>query len=161
MAELSLLKILDKNRAIQKIRYWKKKKKIIIFTNGCFDILHMGHVDFLERAHKLGDKLVVAINSDSSVKSLKGKNRPINPEYARARTVAAFCCVQMVVIFSENTPYELISFFKPDILVKGSDYAIENIVGEDIVKKSGGIVKTIKLLEGYSTTHIVNKIKYY
>jgi rfaE bifunctional protein nucleotidyltransferase chain/domain len=152
-------KILDQNEAKNIISSWKDSGLEVVFTNGCFDILHLGHIDYLEHARALGDKLVVGLNSDPSVTRLKGEGRPINPEYARARILAALSFVDLVVIFGEDTPLELIRNLLPDILVKGKDYEISNIVGADIVIEHGGKVLTIDLVDGYSTTNIVQKIK--
>jgi rfaE bifunctional protein nucleotidyltransferase chain/domain len=138
---------------------WHKNNLKVVFTNGCFDILHLGHVDYLEKASALGDRLVIGINTDASVKKLKGPERPVNNEYARARILAALEFVHAVILFGEDTPYELIGIVKPDILVKGNDYSPESIVGADIVLSNGGAVKTIPLVEGYSTTGIISKLK--
>ena len=143
----------------KKVDIWKFNNQPVVFTNGCFDILHLGHVDYLEKAAALGKKLVIGINTDASVRMLdKGKNRPINTENARMRILAALEFVDAVILFSEPTPLELITILKPSFLVKGNDYTLENIVGADIVLKNGGKVKTIELVEGYSTTRIINKI---
>lgn len=138
---------------------WRKHGSKVVFTNGCFDILHAGHVDYLEQAKGLGDKLVVGLNSDSSVKSIKGETRPVTQEEARARVLAALEFVDAVVLFDEDTPYNLITEVKPDILVKGNDYAKENIIGADFVIKHGGSIHTIPLLQGFSTTILINKVK--
>ncbi len=130
-----------------------------MFSNGCFDILHLGHIDYLEKARSLGDKLVIGLNSDKSVKKLKGENRPVNNEEARARMLAALSFVDGITVFEEDTPKELIDMLLPDILVKGSDYNIENIVGAKTVLANGGKVETIDLVNGYSTTNIIDKIK--
>ena len=149
----------DITKLQKKVEIWKFNNQKVVFTNGCFDILHLGHVDYLEKAAALGKKLIVALNSDASVKTLnKGENRPINDQQARMRLIAALSFVDAVVLFSEPTPLELITQLKPNILVKGDDYSIENIVGADVVLKNGGEVKTIELVEGYSTTKIINKI---
>jgi rfaE bifunctional protein nucleotidyltransferase chain/domain len=132
-----------------------------VFTNGCFDILHLGHLDYLEKSRNFGDKLVIGLNTDRSVSQLKGSNRPVNNEYARARMLAAMSFVDLVIAFDEETPLELIQKVKPDILIKGKDYSIDNIVGAEFVLENGGEVKTIELLEGYSTTEIIKKIKKY
>ncbi|RDC65870.1 D-glycero-beta-D-manno-heptose 1-phosphate adenylyltransferase [Adhaeribacter pallidiroseus] len=145
--------------ALEVIHQWQAAGDKIVFTNGCFDILHLGHVDHLEKARHLGNKLVLGLNTDSSICRLKGPERPLQDEMSRARVMASLLFVDMVILFSEDTPYELIAAIKPDILVKGDDYAIENIVGHDIVQKNGGIVKTITLVQGYSTTRIIEKIK--
>ena len=139
---------------------WKKAGLKSVFTNGCFDILHLGHVDYLEKARNYGDKLILALNTDNSVKRQnKGPERPINNEYSRARILASLFFIDLVVYFDEDTPYDIISVLLPDILVKGDDYAVENIVGADIVIKNGGEVSTIPLVKGYSTTAIINKLK--
>jgi rfaE bifunctional protein nucleotidyltransferase chain/domain len=134
--------------------------KRIVFTNGCFDILHAGHVDYLTQARDLGDILVLGLNTDESVKRLnKGPERPINNQDARAKILAGLGCVDAIVLFNEDTPYELINLVQPDVLVKGDDYKPEAIVGYDIVTARGGKVVTIPFLQGYSTTNIVNKLK--
>jgi D-beta-D-heptose 7-phosphate kinase/D-beta-D-heptose 1-phosphate adenosyltransferase len=136
----------------------RQKGKKIIFTNGCFDILHAGHVEYLEAAKDLGDKLIVGVNSDQSVKELKGKNRPLNMLEHRAKLLASLRCVDAVVVFGDKTPIKLISAVKPDILVKGGDYKINEIVGHEEVVKSGGKVMTIPLVKGISTTKIIQKM---
>jgi len=136
----------------------KAQSKKIVFTNGCFDIVHSGHVDYLKKAKQLGDVLIVGLNSDSSVKSIKGKQRPINNQNDRAVILSAFYFVDYVVIFDQSTPYELINMIKPDILVKGSDWYNKTIVGSDIVIENGGKVVLIEYLEGKSTTTIIEKI---
>lgn len=138
---------------------WRQTGKKIVFTNGCFDILHAGHVDYLVRASKLGDVLVVGLNTDASVSAIKGPDRPINDEQARAMLLAALFCTDAIILFREETPYELIKNIKPDILVKGSDYKAEEIVGYDILQQTGGKVVTIDLLPGYSTTNLIQKIR--
>lgn len=140
-------------------RKWKSESLQIVFTNGCFDILHLGHIDYLEKARNLGDRLIVGINDDASVRKLKGTDRPINDLLARSRMLAALTFVDAVVSFSEDTPLNLISAIIPDVLVKGKDYDIENIVGADIVMQNGGRVETIELVEGYSTSAIIQKVK--
>ena len=154
-------KILHLEHALAVIDVWKKEGLKIVFTNGCFDIIHLGHLDYLEQSREQGDKLIVGLNTDRSVKQLKGPGRPINNEHARARMLAALTFVDVVIAFDEETPLELIKQVKPDILIKGNDYNIENIVGSDFVLGIGGEVKTIKLLEGYSTTGLIEKIKKY
>jgi rfaE bifunctional protein nucleotidyltransferase chain/domain len=149
-------KIYSLDALLNKRKEWKDQK--VVFTNGCFDILHLGHVDYLEKAAAKGDKLIVALNTDASVSQLKGPTRPVNNEQARARIIAALSFVDAVVLFSEDTPLSLIKQLKPDVLVKGSDYTIGNIVGANIVMENGGKVETIDLVEGYSTTNIINKI---
>lgn len=138
---------------------WKKAGHRVVFTNGCFDLLHFGHADYLEKARALGDKLIIGLNSDASVSRFKGPERPIQHQDSRARLLASFQFVDMVVFFNEDTPFELISQLLPDVLVKGSDYLAENIVGADVVKAHGGVVRTIDFVPGYSTSKIVEKIK--
>ncbi|MFT6035970.1 MAG: rfaE bifunctional protein nucleotidyltransferase chain/domain, partial [Marivirga sp.] len=153
------LKILNQEQIASKVASWKKTGTKTVFTNGCFDILHLGHIDYLEKAAEMGDKLIVAINTDTSVKKLKGASRPINNEIARARLLAALAFVDAVTFFSEDTPIKLITRLLPDVLIKGSDYEIGNIVGADIVLQNGGSVETIALVEGYSTSQIIKQIK--
>ena len=138
---------------------WKSNNQKIVFTNGCFDILHLGHIDYLEKARAKGDKLVLGLNTDSSIKILKGENRPINNDEFRSRMLASLAFVDAVVFFSDETPIELIKAVGPDVLVKGDDYLTENIVGADFVIGSGGKVETIELVKGYSTTNLIDKIK--
>lgn len=137
---------------------WKFQGKKIVFTNGCFDILHLGHIDYLAAASELGDLLIVGLNTDLSVSKIKGNNRPIQDEVSRAFVLASLGFVDAVVYFGEDTPYNLIKKILPDILVKGADYKPEDIVGYDIVKNKGGEIVTIEFLEGYSTTGIEKKI---
>ncbi len=132
----------------------------VVFTNGCFDILHPGHVDYLEQARAMGDILVVGINSDDSVKRIKGRGRPVNPVMDRARVLAGLECVGCIIIFDEDTPYELISTVLPHVLIKGGDWPVESIVGRDIVQAQGGEVLSIELTSGYSTTGIISRIKH-
>ena len=151
-------KILSLEELLLKLITWKQEGKVV-FTNGCFDILHLGHLDYLGKASKLGHKLIVGLNTDTSVKRLKGTNRPVNNEQARAMMLASLAVVDAVVLFEEDTPYELIRRIVPNVLVKGSDYTVEEIVGQDIVLRNGGSVIPIDLLEGYSTTSIIEKIQ--
>lgn len=153
----SKLKNLAQGKA--QVMAWKGLGDSIVFTNGCFDIMHLGHVDYLEKARNLGDRLVVGLNTDSSVSRFKGPDRPVQDQQSRAMVMAGFQFVDMVILFDEETPLELISELLPDILVKGSDYLAENIVGAEVVKKNGGEVKTIDFVPGYSTSRIVEKIK--
>lgn len=132
--------------------------KTIVFTNGCFDILHVGHVKYLRQAASMGDILIVGVNSDESVRQLKGEGRPINPVEDRAAMLASFDFIDYVIIFEEDTPYEVIKAIQPDVLVKGGDYSIDQIVGRDIVEANGGVVRTIPLVEGKSSTNIINRI---
>jgi rfaE bifunctional protein nucleotidyltransferase chain/domain len=138
---------------------WQKLGKKIVFSNGCFDLVHKGHIDYLNRAADLGDILVMGLNTDASVSKLKGPHRPIQDEQSRLTIIAALQCVNAVVLFDEETPYELINLVQPDVLVKGSDYKPENIVGYDIVIAKGGQVKTIDYLPGFSTSEIEKRIK--
>ena len=137
---------------------WRAGGRKVVFTNGCFDLLHLGHVDYLEQARHLGDALVVGLNTDASVSCLK-PGRPIQDEQARARILAALAFVDAVVLFGEPTPLALIELVQPDVLVKGDDYAPESIVGYDVVMARGGQVRTVPLVAGYSTSRIVAKIK--
>ncbi len=143
----------------EQVEKWQSEGKKIVFTNGCFDIVHLGHIDYLEKARNLGDKLVLGLNTDASVKRLKGETRPVVNQYARSRMMAAFEFVDAVVLFDEPTPLELIEIVKPDILVKGDDYSLETIVGADFVLSKGGEVKTIALVKGYSTSLLIEKIR--
>lgn len=152
-------KISTPKEALEKIKVWKKEGAPIIFTNGCFDILHIGHVDYLQKAKNIGGKLIVGVNTDKSIRRIKGKNRPIVDENARMRILASLEFVDCVTWFEEDTPLELIRHLLPDVLIKGNDYTIDNIVGADIVMENGGRVDTISLVEGYSTSNIVDKIK--
>ncbi|OGU61670.1 MAG: glycerol-3-phosphate cytidylyltransferase [Ignavibacteria bacterium GWF2_33_9] len=130
----------------------------VVFTNGCFDILHAGHIQYLQKAKQLGEILVIGLNTDSSVSRLKGPHRPINNQDDRAIVLAELKSVDFVIFFDEDTPYNLISEIKPDFLVKGADYEEENVVGADIVKQNGGKVVLIPFVEGKSTTSIINKM---
>lgn len=136
----------------------KSLNHTIVFTNGCFDILHLGHITYLEEAKARGDFLVVGLNSDDSVARLKGNDRPIKDEHSRASILAALSSVDMVIIFEEDTPFNLIKAVGPTVLVKGGDYKKEDIVGADFVEKSGGIVEIISFLEGHSSSNFINKI---
>ena len=136
---------------------YKSKGLKIVFTNGCFDLLHKGHLDLLEKSSKYGDILIVGLNSDCSVKKLKGASRPVEDEMIRSQKLMSLKCVDHVVIFKQLTPRKLISELKPDVLVKGGDYDLNKIVGADEVVSNGGIVKIIPLTPGYSTTSIIEK----
>lgn len=140
------------------IEKWQEEGMKVVFTNGCFDILHMGHISYLEKAAELGHKLVIGVNSDSSTKNLKGDHRPINVEYSRMYLLASLSFVDCVVKFDEETPFKLISTLLPNILVKGGDYADEEIIGADIIRANGGEVKTLDFVDGYSTTDIESRI---
>ena len=141
------------------IAYLRKQGKKIVFTNGCFDILHYGHIKYLQDAKGLADVLVLGLNSDSSVKKIKGLARPINKQLDRARVLSALSCVDYLTIFSEDTPLRLIRLIQPDVLVKGGDWQTEKIVGADFVKARGGKVLAIPYIKGYSTTKLINKIR--
>ena len=138
---------------------WQNQGKKVVFTNGVFDLLHIGHVTYLAKSAELGDKLIIGLNTDSSVKRIKGESRPINDQSSRAALLASLFFVDGVVLFDEDTPLNLITYLLPDILVKGADYSIENIVGAKEVIANGGEVKTITFVEGYSSTSIIKKIK--
>jgi D-glycero-beta-D-manno-heptose 1-phosphate adenylyltransferase len=160
-AAYSTAQKIKSREALQRIVLaWRLKNSKLVFTNGCFDILHLGHVDYLEKARKLGDRLILGLNTDASVRRQeKGSERPLQDEQARARIIASLEFVDAVCLFDEDTPLELIKAIRPDILVKGDDYAIDDIVGAKEVQSWGGEVMTIPLVQGYSTTQIVNKIK--
>jgi len=144
---------------IEIINRIKVERKKIVFTNGCFDLLHVGHIRYLAQAKKLGDFLIIGLNSDSSVKELKGEDRPINSFEDRATLLSAIESVDLVIMFEEQTPENLIKDIVPDILVKGGDYNIEDIVGYQTVMQNGGQVKTLSFYDGYSSTNYINKIK--
>lgn len=137
----------------------KKEGKKVAFTNGCFDILHYGHIKYLQDARRLADVLVVGLNSDSSVRKIKGNSRPINKQADRAKVLSALCAVDYVTLFEEETPLKLIKLLRPDVLIKGGDWRPERIVGADFVKTGGGRVVTMPYLKGYSTTELLKKIK--
>jgi rfaE bifunctional protein nucleotidyltransferase chain/domain len=149
---LSLPQLLERLNAV-------REGKRVVFTNGCFDVIHRGHVSYLAQARDLGDLLVLGLNSDSSVRRLKGPTRPVNDEESRALVLASLECVDYVVLFDEDTPYRLIDAVQPDILVKGGDYQIDQIVGYDIVKARGGEVLTLPFVDGFSSTSIINRLK--
>ncbi len=151
-------KIKTKNQLLKIIKKLKSKNKKIIFTNGCFDILHYGHVKYLQKAKNLGDILIVGLNSDASIRRLKGKTRPIIAQKDRAMLLAALESVDFVVIFNEDTPFNLIKYIMPDVLVKGGDWSKKDIIGADLVKSGFGKVATIPYIKGYSTTKIINKL---
>ncbi len=160
-------RVMSKDDLLRRVKNWKLKDMTVVFTNGCFDILHAGHVEYLSRASELGDRMIVAVNSDRSVKELKGEGRPVNHEDARAFVVAGLHYVNAVNVFDEDTPEELIRFLEPDVLVKGADYDADEldadspsyIAGSEFVRSRGGKVVTIPLLEGFSTTSIIDKMK--
>lgn len=152
-------KLVAREEALQRITLLREQGKKVVFTNGCFDILHPGHVDYLSQARDLGDFLIVGLNTDNSVKRQnKAPNRPVNNEQARGMVLAGLASIDALVLFDETTPYELISLLKPDVLVKGDDYAVEKIIGYNVVMANGGKVVTIPFLEGYSTTRLIARI---
>ena len=159
MRPSSSLKIKSLSSLTASLKAARREGKKVVFTNGCFDILHVGHVTYLAKAKSLGDILVVGLNSDASVRRLKGKARPVNRERDRAIVLGALESVDYVTIFKEDTPYRLISAVKPDILVKGGDWKIDSIVGSDIVKALGGKVMSIKFVKGYSTTRTISQLR--
>jgi rfaE bifunctional protein nucleotidyltransferase chain/domain len=152
-------KILSKEAMLQQCNVWRASGHKIVFTNGCFDILHHGHLTLLANAADFGNKLVLALNTDASVKRLKGPERPVTQEQDRAFQAASLLCVDAVCLFDEPTPEELIQYLKPNVLVKGGDYTINQIVGADFIMANGGRVEIIPFVEGYSTTSIIGKIK--
>ncbi len=149
----------DYRQASDVVKQWQQQGLEVVFTNGCFDLLHKGHILYLEEASQQGDKLIVAINADKSVRKLKGKNRPIKDEDNRSLIMAALSFVDLVVVFHEETPLELIEMVSPDILVKGGDWRPDQIVGSEHVIDHGGVVLSLQFVEGYSTTALENKIK--
>ena len=152
-------KIFSTNTALAKqVTSWQLHNEKVVFTNGCFDILHLGHIDYLTKAADLGDRLIIAVNTDASVSSLKGPSRPIIDEETRAMKLASLVFVDAVILFGEVTPLKLITEVRPNVLVKGGDYTIDTIVGASEVQDNGGEVVVIPFLEGHSTTSIVNKI---
>ncbi|CCH03280.1 rfaE bifunctional protein [Fibrella aestuarina BUZ 2] len=151
-------KIHTRDDAVAQVADWHQQGLRVVFTNGCFDIVHLGHIDYLEKARALGDKLVLGLNTDASVSRIKGPLRPVVNETARARLMAALQFVDIVTLFDEPTPLELIEAVRPDVLVKGDDYSVATIVGADFVLSNGGSVETIALVPGYSTTALIGKI---
>lgn len=151
-------KIRTRDEAVAQVADWHQQGLRVVFTNGCFDIVHLGHIDYLEKARALGDKLVLGLNTDASVSRIKGPLRPVVNETARARLMAALQFVDIVTLFDEPTPLELIEAVRPDVLVKGDDYSVATIVGADFVLDNGGRVETIALVPGYSTTALIGKI---
>ena len=151
-------KIITTDNLVLKVSQWKKNKMKVAFTNGCFDILHLGHLEILTKSKEFGDRLIVAVNSDASVRKLKGKERPINNFQTRSNMLASFSFVDYVVEFSDDTPKKLIQIIKPDFLIKGGDYKKKDIVGNDIVSSYGGETIIIPLIDGLSSTNTINKI---
>lgn len=152
-------RIVDRTSLSRQVRRWRLLGKKIVFTNGCFDLLHRGHISLLAQAADFGDVLVVGLNSDTSVRKIKGPERPLVQQQDRALLLASLWFVDAVSIFEEETPYALIQIIQPDVLVKGEDYAVQDIVGADIVQAYGGEVKTIPLEAGYSTTRLLQHIR--
>lgn len=157
--EIVLHKIMLREQAKPIIDRWKFKDEKIVFTNGCFDILHRGHLEYLLQAASLGHRLILGLNSDESVSRLKGPSRPVNQIDDRAFALASLRCIDLVVPFEEDTPLELIEFLQPDILVKGGDYTIESIVGAKETLRRGGSVEVLMFKDGYSTTGLIEKMK--
>lgn len=146
-------------RALRKVReQLRRRRKKVVFTNGTFDILHRGHVEYLAKAKALGDVLIVGLNTDASIRRIKGPQRPINPAADRAAVLAALAAVDFICFFDEDTPERLIAALIPDILVKGADWKVEAIVGKDIVEHHGGVVKTVRLTPGRSTTNVIQRV---
>ncbi len=152
-------KVLNRYQFVEFVKECKAKGKKVVFTICCFDLVHFGHIDYLEKARACGDILVMGVNTDESVRRLKGSQRPIVQEFDRARVLAAFEFVDAITLFDDETPFELISECIPNVLVKGSDYTVDNIVGADTVLANGGEVKTIDFVDGYSTSSTIAKIK--
>lgn len=152
-------KVMTREQLIQRANTWRTERQTIVFSNGCFDIIHPGHALYLAAAAALGSRLVLGVNTDDSVKRLKGAPRPIISENERCLLLASFQFVDAVCLFNEDTPLELIKTIIPDILVKGKDYTIDQIVGADVVLQHGGKVETIELVEGFSTSSLIEKIK--
>lgn len=154
--------IFDRKKLVSEVKKLKKQGKRIVFTNGCYDLLHGGHVRFLIAARKMGDVLVLALNSDASVRRIKGPKRPVTGEAERAEVMAALECVDIVTIFDESDPYDIIKDIVPNVLVKGGDWSLDKIIGADIVKAAGGKVRNVPYVKGKSTTNIIGKVlKYY
>ena len=152
-------KIFSLDNLKNQVNAWKQAGKKIVFTNGCFDIIHRGHIEVLAQTAYLGDRLIIGLNSDSSIQKLKGEDRPIMTENSRAILLAALSFVDAVILFPEDTPINLISTLLPDVLAKGGDYEIETIVGQEIVQNNGGKVKLVPFVDGFSSTTIIDKIK--
>tara|TARA_B100000902_G_C27315085_1_gene920756 strand:+ start:3810 stop:4304 length:495 start_codon:yes stop_codon:yes gene_type:complete len=152
-------KILKINELKSQISFWRQKNHKITFTNGCFDILHKGHIELLCQAADLGDKLIVGLNSDTSIKKIKGDSRPIMPEDVRSKILASLSYIDAVILFSQDTPEKLINEIMPDILVKGGDYKAEEIIGYDLIKSINGEVVILPFINGFSSTSIIKKIE--
>lgn len=152
-------KIYTRETLTQKCRQWQYQSRKIVFTNGCFDILHRGHLDYLAKAAQEGNRLIIGLNTDASVRKLKGPNRPVNNEADRAFALASLLMVDAICLFEEETPFDLIKLLKPDVLVKGGDYEFENIVGAKETVACGGRVEVIPFVEGYSTTSFIKRLQ--
>ncbi len=150
--------IIELDALIRQRNEFKSEGRKVVFSNGCFDILHRGHVEYLQAAKELGDILIIGLNSDASIRRIKGEKRPIVPQEDRAIILSSLSCVDYVIIFDDDTPKKLIEALIPDILIKGSDWAIENIVGGEIVLENGGEVKTITLTKGRATSNVIERI---
>ncbi|MBA3647501.1 MAG: D-glycero-beta-D-manno-heptose 1-phosphate adenylyltransferase [Chitinophagales bacterium] len=158
LKEVMEQKIVLMSKLKNKLAVWRFQDKNIVFTNGCFDIIHQGHIHLLSTARSFGNVLIVGLNTDASVRKLK-PDRPIQDEHSRALIMASFTFVDAVILFDEETPYSLIQNIKPDVLVKGGDYSIGEVVGKDLVEGTGGSIEVVPLLQGLSTTNIVNKMR--
>tara|TARA_B110000967_G_scaffold208943_2_gene262954 strand:+ start:1249 stop:1740 length:492 start_codon:yes stop_codon:yes gene_type:complete len=160
MKQLKLLqtKISTKSALEIQLKLWRTTSQKIVFTNGCFDLVHLGHIDYLAKARDLGDKLIVGLNTDASVQKVKGPSRPIKDELSRAHILASMQFIDAVIFFDDQTPIDLISWIKPDVLVKGGDYTIEGIVGHELVLENGGHVQTIEFVQGFSSSKLIDKI---
>ena len=152
-------KILSFSTLENQLKKWRKANEKIVFTNGCFDLLHLGHVNYLAKARDLGNRLVIGLNTDASIRRLKGSTRPVKDEQSRLALLAGMAFVDAVVLFDEETPINLISMIRPNVLVKGGDYKIKDIVGHEIVLNSGGKVCTIDFVDGYSSSALIEKVK--
>ncbi len=153
-------KVVSQGAAARWAKRLQAQGQQVVFTNGCFDLLHPGHVAYLEQARSLGEALIVGVNTDDSVRRLhKGESRPVTPEADRVRVLAALVCVDRVVLFDEDTPLELITFLQPDVLVKGGDYQLSEIVGREVVEARGGQVLALPFIPGYSTTELLSRIR--
>ncbi len=152
-------KLFNKRSIKERVNEWKKCDMKIVFTNGCFDLLHLGHLVYLMEAADLGDKLIIGLNSDTSVKRLKGQNRPVNNQKERVMFLSSLFYVDAVCVFEENTPIKLIKKIKPDVLVKGGDYMQKEIIGHEIVSDYGGVIKILNFQKDYSTTSLIARIK--
>ena len=151
-------KIFTRSKLEAELKNFRDKAQKIVFTNGCFDLLHFGHIDYLAKAKKLGDKLIIGLNTDASVQQIKGPSRPVKDELSRAHILASMQFVDAVILFDQETPLDLITWIMPDVLVKGGDYKLEDIVGHQLVLENGGTVQTIDFVEGFSSSILIAKI---